>query len=250
MRRAGPSLTGGRPVSVAGAPRVQIYGYSTSVGGKGIQNDARAVSFAASINAGGAHRPNISVYQESGERVGSQIPTPTWRKSAKVVRPTTMKEEHQWPTRILLICSRPSPSPRVIPTRCATRSPTPCSTPSSRRRSSLPGRATFPRSGQPADPTQVRCACETMATTGMIIVAGEIRTQAYVDVPALAREVLREIGYLIPRSTASTAIPAACSTPSTTKAPTSLRASMRATRPSTARRATILTRRSAPATRA
>ena len=34
-----------------------------------------------------------------------------------------------------------------------------------------------------------------MATTGMIIVAGEIRTQAYVDVPALAREVLREIGY-------------------------------------------------------
>ena len=50
-------------------------------------------------------------------------------------------------------------------------------------------------SGQPADPTQVRCACETMATTGMIIVAGEIRTQAYVDVPAIAREVLREIGY-------------------------------------------------------
>ena len=50
-------------------------------------------------------------------------------------------------------------------------------------------------SGQPADPTQVRCACETMATTGMIIVAGEIRTQAYVNVPALAREVLREIGY-------------------------------------------------------
>ena len=29
----------------------------------------------------------------------------------------------------------------------------------------------------------------------MIIVAGEIRTQAYVDVPAIAREVLREIGY-------------------------------------------------------
>lgn len=49
--------------------------------------------------------------------------------------------------------------------------------------------------GQPADPTQVRCACETMATTGMIIVTGEIRTQAYVDVPTIAREVLREIGY-------------------------------------------------------
>ena len=50
-------------------------------------------------------------------------------------------------------------------------------------------------SGQLADAAQVRCACETMATTGMIIVAGEIRTQAYVDVPAIAREVLREIGY-------------------------------------------------------
>lgn len=49
--------------------------------------------------------------------------------------------------------------------------------------------------GQPADPTQVRCACETLATTGMIVVTGEIRTQAYVDVPSIAREVLREIGY-------------------------------------------------------
>ena len=59
----------------------------------------------------------------------------------------------------------------------------------------LAGQGYVSPSGQPADPTQVRCACETMATTGMIIVAGEIRTQAYVDVPALAREVLREIGY-------------------------------------------------------
>ena len=48
-------------------------------------------------------------------------------------------------------------------------------------------------SGQPADP--VRVACETMATTGMVIVTGEIRTQAYVDVPAIVREVLRDIGY-------------------------------------------------------
>ena len=46
--------------------------------------------------------------------------------------------------------------------------------------------------GQPADPAQVRCACETLATTGMVIVAGEIRTQAYVDVPGIVREVLRE----------------------------------------------------------
>ena len=49
--------------------------------------------------------------------------------------------------------------------------------------------------GHPADPSQVRCACETMATTGMVIVTGEIRTQAYVDVPAIVREVLRGIGY-------------------------------------------------------
>ncbi|MDO5335429.1 MAG: methionine adenosyltransferase [Coriobacteriia bacterium] len=49
--------------------------------------------------------------------------------------------------------------------------------------------------GQPADPSQLRCACETMATTGMVIVTGEIRTQAYVDVQEIAREVLDDIGY-------------------------------------------------------
>ena len=49
--------------------------------------------------------------------------------------------------------------------------------------------------GQPADPTQVRCACDTMATTGMVIVTGEIRTQAYVDVPSIVRGVVRDIGY-------------------------------------------------------
>ena len=50
-------------------------------------------------------------------------------------------------------------------------------------------------SGVPADPSAVRCACETMATTGMVRVTGEIRTQAYVDVPAIVREVLEDIGY-------------------------------------------------------
>ncbi len=49
--------------------------------------------------------------------------------------------------------------------------------------------------GLPADPTQVRCACETLATTGMVFVTGEIRTQAYVDVPGIVRGVLRDIGY-------------------------------------------------------
>ena len=50
-------------------------------------------------------------------------------------------------------------------------------------------------SGAPADPSAVRCACETMATPGMVLVTGEIRTQAYVDVPAIVREVLEDIGY-------------------------------------------------------
>ena len=49
--------------------------------------------------------------------------------------------------------------------------------------------------GCPADPAQVRCACETLATTGMVMVTGEIRTQAYVDVPGIVREVLSDIGY-------------------------------------------------------
>jgi S-adenosylmethionine synthetase len=49
--------------------------------------------------------------------------------------------------------------------------------------------------GKPADPLEVRCGCETLATTGMIVVTGEIRTQAYVDVAQIVRETLREIGY-------------------------------------------------------
>ncbi len=49
--------------------------------------------------------------------------------------------------------------------------------------------------GQPADLSKVRCACETVATTGTIFVTGEIRTQAYVDVDRIVRGVLRDIGY-------------------------------------------------------
>ncbi len=49
--------------------------------------------------------------------------------------------------------------------------------------------------GSPADVTQVRCACETLVTTGTVVVTGEIRTQAYVDVPAIVRDVVRDIGY-------------------------------------------------------
>ena len=40
-----------------------------------------------------------------------------------------------------------------------------------------------------------RVACETLLTTGLCVVAGEITTSAYVDIPKLAREVIKEIGY-------------------------------------------------------
>ncbi len=49
--------------------------------------------------------------------------------------------------------------------------------------------------GVPASLADVRCACETFLTTGTVIVAGEIRTQAYVDVQKIVRDTVRRIGY-------------------------------------------------------
>lgn len=40
-----------------------------------------------------------------------------------------------------------------------------------------------------------RVACETLVTTGLVFVAGEITTDCYVDIPAIARNTLKEIGY-------------------------------------------------------
>jgi S-adenosylmethionine synthetase len=40
-----------------------------------------------------------------------------------------------------------------------------------------------------------RVACETMVTTGLAIVAGEITTNAYVDIPGIVRDTIRGIGY-------------------------------------------------------
>ncbi|PLX72734.1 MAG: methionine adenosyltransferase [Azoarcus sp.] len=40
-----------------------------------------------------------------------------------------------------------------------------------------------------------RVACETLVTTGMAIIAGEITTTAYADLPAIVRETIKEIGY-------------------------------------------------------
>lgn len=43
--------------------------------------------------------------------------------------------------------------------------------------------------------TNAHVACETIATTGMVLVMGEISTSCYVDIPRIAREVVRDIGY-------------------------------------------------------
>ncbi len=40
-----------------------------------------------------------------------------------------------------------------------------------------------------------RVACETMVTTGMVLIAGEITTSAWVDMPKVARQTIKEIGY-------------------------------------------------------
>ena len=49
--------------------------------------------------------------------------------------------------------------------------------------------------GVPAKLENVRCACETLVTTGTVVVAGEVRTEAYVDVQKIVRDTIRRIGY-------------------------------------------------------
>jgi len=46
-----------------------------------------------------------------------------------------------------------------------------------------------------ADDPLGRVACETLITTGLVVVAGEITTETYVDIPRLVRNKIREIGY-------------------------------------------------------
>ena len=46
-----------------------------------------------------------------------------------------------------------------------------------------------------AEDPQARVACESFATTGLVNVMGEITTTAYVDIPTIVRETVREIGY-------------------------------------------------------
>jgi S-adenosylmethionine synthetase len=45
------------------------------------------------------------------------------------------------------------------------------------------------------DDSMARVACETFVTTGMALVGGEISTHTYVDIPALVRSVIKDIGY-------------------------------------------------------
>src|SRR5574344_1922891 len=40
-----------------------------------------------------------------------------------------------------------------------------------------------------------KVACETLCTTGLVVVAGEVRSEAYVDVQDVARRVINRIGY-------------------------------------------------------
>src|ERR671923_1568835 len=46
-----------------------------------------------------------------------------------------------------------------------------------------------------ADDPKGRVACETLVNTGLIVVSGEITTETYVDIPEVARETVRRIGY-------------------------------------------------------
>ena len=46
-----------------------------------------------------------------------------------------------------------------------------------------------------AQDPQGRVACETATTTGLVLIAGEITTNSYVDIPAIARDVIRDAGY-------------------------------------------------------
>jgi S-adenosylmethionine synthetase len=46
-----------------------------------------------------------------------------------------------------------------------------------------------------AEDPMARVACETSVSTGLVLVAGEISTNCYVDIPKVVRETIREIGY-------------------------------------------------------
>ncbi|MGL5260981.1 MAG: S-adenosylmethionine synthetase N-terminal domain-containing protein, partial [Bacteroides sp.] len=40
-----------------------------------------------------------------------------------------------------------------------------------------------------------KVACETLVTTGQVVLAGEVKSEAYVDLQSIARDVIKKIGY-------------------------------------------------------
>src|SRR5437763_459048 len=52
---------------------------------------------------------------------------------------------------------------------------------------------------KPANLPATRVAVETLCTTGQVVIAGEVRTDAYVDAAEIARGIIKEIGYDDPR---------------------------------------------------
>src|SRR5437867_10024639 len=44
------------------------------------------------------------------------------------------------------------------------------------------------------DPTG-RVACESLLTTGLVVVAGEVTTSCYVDIPRIVRDTIKDVGY-------------------------------------------------------
>lgn len=49
-----------------------------------------------------------------------------------------------------------------------------------------------------SEDTEGRVACETLVTTGLAFVAGEISTKCYIDIPAIVRQTIKEVGYTKP----------------------------------------------------
>ena len=47
-----------------------------------------------------------------------------------------------------------------------------------------------------AQDTSARVACEAATTTGLVLVAGEITTSAWVDMPAVVRKTIEQVGYI------------------------------------------------------
>ncbi len=46
--------------------------------------------------------------------------------------------------------------------------------------------------------SESKVACETLVTTGLVVLSGEVTTKSYVDVQKVARKVIKQIGYTKP----------------------------------------------------